>query len=355
LGSQAREILASVPNVVHVRDDLSEYRPKLGFEVDEEKVQRAGLDNTAIAQQLQAYLTGTIGGSILESTENLPVRVRLKNRDRANLDEIASLNLRSPTTSNNQFNPNSALGEFRLMPQRANIARRNEQRVNTVQGFITAGVLPSTVLADFQAALDKQNFQLPSGYRYEFGGEQEESNKAVGNLLLYVPLLVLVMTAALVISLNSFRQAAIIAAIAVGSVGLALFALWVFDSILGFMAIVGSMGLVGIAINDSIVVLSALNEDKRARSGDPKAIREVVVKSTRHVLTTTVTTMMGFVPLLLEGDPFWRPLAIAIAGGIAGSSLLALYFVPAAYLALMYRLPRILRKKPTKISRQAST
>ena len=341
LGQEAREILASIPDVTHARDDLSEYRPKLGFTVDEEQARQVGLDNSAIAQQLAAYLDGSVGGSVLEATENLPVRVRLTETDRADLSDLTSLDLRPSNANDRNFRPNSALGDFDLIPQRAKISRRNEQRVNTVQAFITAGVLPATVLETFQQKLDAENFQLPPGYSYDWGGEQEESNQAVGNLLLYVPLLVIGMSIALVLSLNSFRQAAIIGLIALGSIGMALFSLWLFDSILGFMAIVGSMGLVGIAINDSIVVLSAFNEDQRAKQGDPKAIRDVVMKATRHVLTTTVTTMMGFVPLLLEGNPFWQPLAIAIAGGIAGSSVMALYFVPAMYVLLMVRLPRL--------------
>lgn len=355
LGQEARAILASIPEVTHARDDLSEYRPKLGFKVDDEQAQQAGLNNTAIAQQLEAYLEGAVGGSILESTENLPVRVRLTDTDRANISEIASLDLRPQGANDRNFRPNSAFGEFDLVPQRAQISRRNEQRVNTVQAFIKAGVLPSTVLETFQQQLEAQDFELPPGYSYEWGGEQEKSNQAVGNLLLYVPLLVLGMITTLVLSLNSFRQAFIIGVVAVASVGMALFSLWVFNSILGFMAIVGSMGLVGIALNDSIVVLYSLNEDEEAKRGHPKAIRNVVMKSTRHVLTTTVTTMMGFVPLLLEGDQFWRPLAIAIAGGIGGSSLLALYFVPAMYSLLMYRNPRRLGKKKTssKVSKPA--
>jgi multidrug efflux pump subunit AcrB len=363
LGMEAREILTEIPNVVHVRDDLSEYRPKLGFKVDDEQAQQAGLDNTEIARQLSAYLEGAVGGSILESTENLPVRVRLTNTERANLDEIASLDLRPPNSrdvasplasGNRAFRPNSAFGEFDLVPQRAKIARRNEERVNTVQAFLKAGVLPSTVLNAFQQALEEKNFELPPGYSYEWGGEYEESSQAVGNLLLYVPLLLLVMITALVLSLNSFRQTLIMGIIAVAAIGMALFSLWLFNAILGFMAIVGSMGLVGIALNDSIVVLSALNEDEGASRGDPKAVREVVIKATRHVLTTTVTTMMGFVPLLIENDPFWRPLAIAIAGGIGGSSILALYFVPAMYMFFIHQLPRKLRKNKTKTASNLS-
>ncbi|GAB4550685.1 MAG: efflux RND transporter permease subunit [Pleurocapsa sp.] len=182
LGIEAREILATVPDVIHVRDDLTETLPKLGLTVDEEQAQQAGLTNTAIAQQLEAYLEGTIGGSILEATENLPVRVRVSNTERADLSQISSLNLSAGGSNNNDFRSTSALGEFNLVPELANIARYNEQRVNTVQGYITAGVLPSIVLANFQAKLATENFQLPPGYRYEWGGEQEESSRARGDL-----------------------------------------------------------------------------------------------------------------------------------------------------------------------------
>lgn len=144
-----------------------------------------------------------------------------------------------------KLNTESALGEFNLIPELANIARRNEQRVNTVQGYITAGVLPSVVLAKFQEKLAENNFQLPTGYRYEFGGEQEESSTATGNLALYVPLLLVVMMTALVLCLGSFRQTGIVAVVAVGCIGMALFSLKVSGSPLGFMAIVGTMGLFG--------------------------------------------------------------------------------------------------------------
>ena len=339
LGLEARRILSSLPQVTVTRDDLSESLPKLGLVVDEEQAQQSGLSNQAIAQQLEAYLEGSVGGSILEGTESLPVRVRIANAERANLSEIISLDLQPENIGlDGSTAPRStdALGEFGLVPELAKISRRNEQRVNIVQGFLTAGTLPSVVQLAFEEKLAAENFELPPGYRTEYGGETAEQGQAVGNLVLYVPVLLIIMLAALVLSLGSFRQAGIVALVGVGSVGMALFSLKVSGTVFGFMAIVGSLGLVGIAINDTVMVLSGLNEDAEAKRGDRRAIAKVVNQSTRHVITTTITTIAGFVPLLVSGGPFWRPLAVAIAGGIGGASLLALYFVPAAY-ALVYR------------------
>ncbi len=351
LGGEVRRILTEIPNVTHVRDDLTEIIPKLGLQVDEEQARLVGLDNRTIAQQLETYLEGSVGGSILEATENLPVRVRIADTNRGNLSQIASLNLQPNQQGGSQQNlrPLSALGNFNLVPQLASISRRNEQRVNTVQAFISAGVLPSVVLGELQQRLEAQNFesQLPPGYRYEYGGEQAESGEATGNLMSTVGLLGLIMVITLVLSLSSFRQTVIVLGVAIGSVGLALFALWAFGSVFGFMAIVGTMGLIGIAINGAIIILSAFNENEAAKQGDVKAVREVVVKATRHVLTTTITTMVGFIPLITDGGSFWMPLAIAIAGGIGGSPLLALYFTPAAYLLVKKR-----RKNPRKPRRQ---
>ncbi len=338
LGSQARSLLVQIPNVIHARTSLGEALPKLALSLDEQQAQLTGLDNTQITQQLNANLEGTIGGSILEDTEELPVRVRLANSSRANFDQITTIDL-VPNNQLSQKNsasvPLSALGQINLVPETAVITRRNGKRVNIVQGFITAGVLPSTVLADFKQHLSNSNFQLPPGYSMEWGGEAAERNKAVGNLLSTVGILIVLMVAILVLSFNSFRSAGIIFLVAIGSVGLALASLWFFGYPLGFMSILGTVGLIGVAINDSIVVLAAIRNDPQARKGNRQAMVKVIVRSTRHVLTTTITTIAGFIPLFLDGGEFWPPLAICIAGGVGGATLLALFFVPCTYLLMM--------------------
>lgn len=335
LGNKARATLSAVTDVVHTDADLTESLPKLSMRVDEKEARLAGLSHESIARQFDAMLEGAVDGSLLESTEELPIRVRLANSGRGDLVQISSLDLLSAESSTGKQRktiPATALGEVELVPERAKIARRNGRRVNVVRGYITAGVLPGKVLADYRKQLEAGVLNLPAGYEIEFGGEFAERNKAVGSLSASLGILGVVMAATLVLSFGSFRLAGIIAFVAAMSGGLGFGSLWLFGYPFGFMAIVGTMGLVGIAINDSIVVLAALRDDKFARAGDPVAVREVVVRSSRHVLATTFTTIAGFLPLILEGGGFWPPLAITIAGGVAGATLLALVFVPSAYL-----------------------
>jgi multidrug efflux pump subunit AcrB len=94
----------------------------------------------------------------------------------------------------------------------------------------------------------------------------------------------------------------------------------------------------GLAFNSSIIVLAGIRANPRARGGDCEAIVDVVLESARHLVSTTLTTMGSFLPLLLLiGGEFWPPLAIVLAGGVGGSTLLAVLFAPAAYRLLVKR------------------
>ncbi len=182
--------------------------------------------------------------------------------------------------------------------------------------------------------MNDSNFKLPSGYWLEVAGESEKQGETEANLFSTAPLVLLLAVSILVLSLNSFRATAIIGGVAICAIGLGFFSLWLFRYPFGFMSIIGTFGLVGIAINDSVVVLAAILKDEEASTGNRRAIRQVVMGSTRHVIATTLTTMIGFVPLLVQGGRFWPPLAVAIAGGVGGLTLVALYLVTSSYLLL---------------------
>jgi multidrug efflux pump subunit AcrB len=339
-GEEARRILAGVPDVVVARTSQVGGQPQLRYRVDEAEAERIGLSRRAVAQELEASLRGIRAGSILEETEEVPIRVRVSRAARSARNGVESMGVFAPSRGAGDYRraaPVMALGDLELVPQSARITRRMGERSNSVQGFVRAGVLPSQALSRFRRALVAEGFSLPPGYRMVLGGESGERDRAVGNLLASAGVLLVLMVATLVLSFDSFRLAAIVAGVGGLAVGLALFALWVSQTPFGFMAIVGAMGLVGVAINDAIVVLAALREDEGAMAGDPRAIHAVVLHATRHVVATTLTTVAGFVPLLMTGSTFWRPLAISIAGGVAGATLLALTFVPALFLLVRRR------------------
>ena len=347
LGQQLRGILVGTPGVIHTRCELDEVLPRIRMSVKDERARAAGLSLTEIASQVNSLTEGVIGGSVIEGTEELPVRVRLDRTDSQTLAQLASLEILNQTgTANSDGNgpisrtafrgiPVSALARFELEPEYGAINHLHSRRMNEIQVYIPAGVLPSSVLSTFQERLDRSDFQIPAGYQLRYGGESAKRDEAVRNLIASVGILMVMMIATLVLSFGSFRIAAIIGFVGMLSAGLGMGSLWIFGYPFGFTAIIGTMGLLGVAINDTIVVLAAIKNDEAARLGNRLAMRNVVNHSTRHIVSTSLTTIAGFTPLIIGGGGFWPPTAVAIAGGVAGATLLALILAPSCYLLLM--------------------
>lgn len=333
LGQEVRRRINNHPNVVAVRTDLSEVLPQVSLVVNESIALSSGLTPEQISQSLSTTLSGTAAGNVIQDNEEIPVRVRVSNSARGDLARIQTLEvpLSAGNASAPQMIPVAALGRLDLVPEAAAIPRLNRQRMNEISIYIQAGVLPSVVQSALEKSLAANPLDLPAGYGVQFGGEAGERDDAVANLLSTVGLLGTVMIATLVLSFGSFRMAALIGLVGFLSIGLALLALVIGNYPFGFVAIVGTMGLIGVAINDSIVVLAGIRTNAKARAGDIDAAVHEVMHATRHVIATTLTTTAGFSPLIISGGDFWAPLAVAISGGVLGASLLALVLVPAVH------------------------
>lgn len=331
LGEQVRVHLAEHPSILQTRVTMPRGESKLKIDVDEGEARLAGLQLADVAGQMQTILEGSVGGSVLEEIEDLPVRVRFAKDRRDAVEDISDLRFTSPAIPG-EWIPLAAIGGVKLEPQIGGITRRNGQRTNKVLGYAKAGSLPIDIANNVIARLDESGFTLPSGYRLKLGGETENQADAVGNLMLYLPILIVATIAILVLSFRSVRIAVILLTVAPLSVGFGLLATWVGQFPLSFNTMIGSLGLMGLAFNSSIVVIAAIRANADARTGDPEAMANAVLGSGRHLTSTTLTTMGSFLPLLLLiGGQFWPPLAIVLAGGVGGSTFLALFFTPAAY------------------------
>ena len=330
LGDAARRVLADTPGVTYTRASLQLGAPTLVLEADEVASQLAGERLTGLARTLSAQLDGIPAGSVLEGVEELPVRVTAADSGRMSVAALRALTL--PGRDGGPGTPLSALGELTLEPKTATITRRNGQRVNTIYGNLDPYTLPAPVFADFLERFEASGIEIPPGYAFSAGGEAEERGAAVTGLLTTALPLILAMAGAVTLVFNSFRVAAIILLTGMLSICSGFIGVWLFGLPMGFNAIVGGLGLFGISINGAIVVLSALKANTRAMEGDFDERRETIVDATRHIVSTTLTTMGGFIPIILTGDLFWLPLATSISVGVAGSAILALYFAPALFL-----------------------
>ncbi|MCL1059014.1 efflux RND transporter permease subunit [Shewanella gelidimarina] len=330
LGEQVRKVLSDTPDVIHTRATLSAGAPKIWLQVNEDASLMSGLSLTDIAKQVEMATTGINGGSILEQTESLPIRVRLYDSTREEQTKLSGLML---VSSNANGIPLSAISTSKIEVSRGAIPRRDGQRVNTIEAYITSGVLPQEVLNRVKAKLDA--IPLPSGYKIEVGGESAKRNEAVGNLMSNLVLVVTLLFATVVLSFNSFRLTGIILFSAMQSAGLGLLAVYTFGYPFGFTVIIGLLGLMGLAINAAIVILAELEEVPATRDGNIQVIVDLVSSCGRHIGSTTITTIGGFLPLIIAGGGFWPPFAIAIAGGTLLTTLLSLVWVPTMYHLIM--------------------
>ena len=330
LGQELRTMLSAIPGVTYTQSELQMGQVVAALETDETAAKRVNLPLTVLARRLNTWFEGITAGSVQEGTERIPVRIQSAPEQRNDINSALSM----PIPSANGNTTPGAISKLKLIPKIAVIPHQDGVRYNGILAYLEPFTLPSTTLAELKRRLAQSDFHLPHGYTLKFGGDAESQGNAIGNLLSTAMPLLILMIGAVVLAFNSFSYAGIIGCSGILSVGLALFSIWIFGQSMGFMGIVGIMGLVGLSINGSIVVLTALKSNEKAKAGDPIATRETVIDATRHIVATTLTTIGGFIPLLVFGDSFWGPLATAIAGGVTGSAVLALIFAPSAFVLL---------------------
>ncbi|MCG7578051.1 MULTISPECIES: efflux RND transporter permease subunit [unclassified Halomonas] len=334
LGLELAGLMHQLPQVTHVRAGMQRDLPRLMLDIDQTALNNVGLSPQNLAEQVGAALSGQPAGVLLEDTQQLPVRVRYADDWRTDAEQLAALRLVSEHASEGL--PLAAVADSGLVPSWSVITRRNAERVQLVQGYLVADALPAISMAQLetklQAAIDSGQIRLPPGYRIETGGEAAERDEAVSQLLASVVLLVIAMLATVVLAFNSFRRAAIVFIAGAQAMGMGIVALLLSGHAFGFVIIVGIMGLVGVAINATIIIIAAFDDDPAARQGDSEAMLAVISGPTsRHIVSTTITTFAGLIPLMVAAGGLWPPFAQTVGFGLLLATLVSFFFTPALY------------------------
>lgn len=330
LGEKVRLAMSQVPGISHSIASVSLGEGEWTLDTSQNISQLTGMSLVEVANQLQLALDGKVGGSVLEGTEEIPIRIRVGDELRGELAQIHALPLlNKKLLDQGLWIPVSALGQFTLQPTVSGITRENGERVNNLEAFLLPGATAIDVSQKVMEKLQQMNVSMPKGYRLKMAGDADEQQEALGQLATYAPVLLVLMITTLILSFRSLRLALVIGAVAVLSVGLGMFSLWLSGLPIGFNPLLGCAGLIGVAINGSIVVIAAINANPKAKAGDIEQIVEETMGCSRHILSTTFTTVGGFIPMLLFSEgTFWPPLAVVLAGGVGFSIILSLVFTP---------------------------
>lgn len=325
-----RGVLEAVPGVADLRVSREESAEEFSILVDPLKAAAFNISAAQVAASVRTYVGGTTATLFRVGGDDINVVVRLREADRATPDMLATL----PVTTPRGVIPLRQVAEITGTPGPTQIQRRNRERVITLSGNIAGREMGAT-MADVRSAVLGQ--RLPRGFSVAFGGEFQDQQESFGLLtsgfLMSLVLVYMVMAAQFERLLEPLLIMAAVPFALVGAIAALLFT----GTTLNVQSGLGAIVLVGIAVNNAIVLLTyslQLQDD-----GVPlrEALARAGQRRLRPILMTTLTTICGLLPLAIgfgEGSELQTPLARAIVGGLVTSTIGSLLLIPALYIML---------------------
>ena len=329
LGEELELIINNSPDVNLTKSATSDSTTNVEFELNSSNISLSGKNANDLINEMFTANNGMIVGTMLDSNKEIPVRLKgLSNKN----------NLTGNTgfitiPSQDGFEYFDSFGKSSLTNKSSTITRLDGQRTNDVEGWIWTGTLPSATEEAIKKDVQDFESRLPIGYSLKQLGEAESRGQSQASLFSSAFMYFILIIVGLVMALNSFREAGLILSVAFLSIGLSFLGLFVGQQNYGFIGTISAVGLIGLSINDSIIVLSHIKEEAEKKSITKAELVEVVIRSTRHIITTSLTTLGGFFPLIFA-SVFFKPLAWAMSIGVFGATITALLYIPAMFMIM---------------------
>ncbi len=325
LGERLKAIISKSPQVSDVFADQSASITGLELKLDEIDLAFSSKSSREILNEISSSTRGMYISSMLDGNKEIPIRIKNNNIESKEINQTSLLAI--PGRNGYEYVEN--FSDIKFKSEINQINRYQGSRLNSVKAAVYPGSLASMVLKDVEEELKVFESSLPAGYSMRQFGDADERARSFGQLFstffLFLGLIILT----LVMILNSFLQASVILLVGFLCVGLGFLGMFLGFQNFGFIGLVGIVGLAGLAINDAIVVLSHLNEEAADGKLSKDELISTTIRSTRHIVTTSITTVGGLFPLLF--DTFFETLAWAMCFGVIGSAMIALLLIPSMY------------------------
>lgn len=324
---EAAALVSQYPGMKNVSMDWPEETPVVRLKIDQDKVRKLGGDNYSISRDLYVKLSGYKVAESYQGNQLVPISFRLEGSNAARLADLSSLPVH---VGSGRYVPLGEIADISYENEISTIWRRDLHPTITIRGEAGGDKTADSVVNElYDRTLKDFREHLPDGYTLEKGGAIENSEKSVQYLAAPVPIMIFLILMILMFELDKIPLM-VIAGIT-GPLGLigAILSLFLTRQPMGFVSIVGMLALSGMVVRNSIILLDQI----RQHLADGKKPYDAVIESAalrfRPIMLSSVTDVLGFVPLI--PSPFWRPLAVSFIGGLLLATAIGLLVVPALY------------------------
>jgi HAE1 family hydrophobic/amphiphilic exporter-1 len=329
IARQVKDSMDSVPGITDTTISRREGMPEMLVTVDRAKAASLGINASDIAETLETVIGGRRASQFRQEGEEFNLLVRLSEEQRADMGQLQHVTVVTPS---GQAVPIGDLVKMQRREGPVSIERQDQERLVRVTAGYANRDLGSTML-DIDDRLS--SLTMPSGFSLYYGGEFEEQQKSFKELLFSLILAIVLVYMVMAAQFESLRDPLIILlSIPLAAIGISLI-LFLTNTTFNMQAFIGTIMLAGIVVNNAIVLIDYTNLLRRR---DKLLLRHAVElagrRRLRPILMTTLTTILGLVPMALgigEGAEVQAPMARVVIGGLATSTLITLLFIPTIY------------------------
>lgn len=327
------DMLLKVPGTADVRISRADYQPEYQVDFDREKLARYGLNLQTAAMALRNRINGSLASQYREDGEEYDIKVMYSPEYRTSIEDIENIMIYNAQGTGVRIRDVGNVVERFTPPT---IERKDRERVVTVTAVVD-GAAMSEVVETASRELDK--LHLPVGINIELSGSFEDQQDSFSDLLTLAALIVILVYIVMAAQFESYTYPAIIMTSLLFAFSGVFIVLYLSGNTLNVMSMIGAIMLIGIVVKNGIVLIDYISLNRERGMSIRRAVIDGGQSRLRPVVMTTLTTILGMVPLAFgtgQGSEMWRPMGIAVIGGLTMSTILTLLFVPALYCIFAY-------------------
>lgn len=344
ISEDIKTMIASVEGTTEVDTDVKEGNPEIRVFLDRQKSSYFGITAFQLAKTLESSLSGNTATTYKVDGDEIDINISLSNTAQASIEGMKQILVQSPT---GQYVPVGQIAEFKYGNSPSQIQRENQVRTITISSKLYGRDLGS-VSRELSNKLS--DYTMPFGYSYEMGGQQKDMQEAFADLSLALLLSILLVYMILASQFESLLQPFIIMMSVPFALTGAFLGLFFTGKPLSLPAFIGLIVLAGIVVNNAIVLIDFINQQRKSGVKRKLAIISAGKTRLRPILMTTLTTVLGLTPLALglgEGSEIQAPMGVSVIGGLIFSTLVTLILIPVLYSILDDVKQKVSKKKHT--------